>query len=215
MKALAAFQAECPPINKDVKNEYSNYNYADLPSILAVINPLLSKHGLMITQPIEADQDRRYIKTILYHLESKESIESRIDIPIVSMKGMNDYQALGSGITYLRRYSLSSILGIVTDEDTDASGEQSKTAPNTSNKPPNNTSDKKQPDIWLNREVPRNSGKITEDWYKAVAYLRGDLPRKDGQEPKLVDLELKYKISKQNKEDLMNDVMDTNFIIPE
>ena len=39
---------------------------------------------------------------------------------------MNDYQSLGSGITYLRRYSLSSALGIVTDEDTDAQGEQVK-----------------------------------------------------------------------------------------
>jgi len=37
---------------------------------------------------------------------------------------MNDFQVLGSAITYLRRYSISSLLGIVTDKDTDASGEQ-------------------------------------------------------------------------------------------
>ena len=37
---------------------------------------------------------------------------------------MNDFQVLGSAVTYLRRYSLSSILGVVTDKDIDAGGEQ-------------------------------------------------------------------------------------------
>ena len=37
---------------------------------------------------------------------------------------MNDFQVLGSACTYIRRYSLSSMLGIVTDKDTDAAGEQ-------------------------------------------------------------------------------------------
>jgi hypothetical protein len=39
---------------------------------------------------------------------------------------MNDYQSFGSGITYYRRYALASMLGLVTDKDTDASGEQTK-----------------------------------------------------------------------------------------
>ena len=42
----------------------------------------------------------------------------------VQLKGMNDFQVMGSAITYLRRYSLSSVLGLVTDKDTDAGGEQ-------------------------------------------------------------------------------------------
>jgi hypothetical protein len=49
---------------------------------------------------------------------------------------MNDYQAYGSGVTYFRRYALSSMLGLVTDKDTDASGEQtasSKTIPTPQN----------------------------------------------------------------------------------
>jgi len=131
---LAAFQQECPVILKDTKAK--NYNYADLPAILAVINPLLNKHRLMFTQPLEYDQGKRFIRTIIYDLESGETLESRVDIPEVSFnyvndKGdtiglMNDYQALGSGITYMRRYALSSVLGIVTDKDTDAQGEQVK-----------------------------------------------------------------------------------------
>lgn len=37
---------------------------------------------------------------------------------------MNDYQAYGSGVTYFRRYALSSMLGIITDKDLDAAGTQ-------------------------------------------------------------------------------------------
>ncbi len=128
LKKLAAFQQECPVILKatEAKTEKFTYNYADLPTILAVINPLLDKHNLMFTQPLEHEQETRYIRTILFDLESGEFVESRVDIPEVSFTQMNDYQALGSGITYMRRYALSSILGIVTDKDTDAQGEQDK-----------------------------------------------------------------------------------------
>jgi hypothetical protein len=53
---------------------------------------------------------------------------------MIQLKGMNDYQSFGSGITYYRRYCLSTILGIVTDKDTDAAGEQVKPV-NTEKKP--------------------------------------------------------------------------------
>ena len=54
LKKLAAFQQECPVILKDTAAK--NYNYADLPAIFAVINPLLKKHSLMLTQPLDYDQ---------------------------------------------------------------------------------------------------------------------------------------------------------------
>jgi len=128
LKKLAAFQQDCPVILKDTeaKGVKFSYNYADLPAIFAVINPLLKKHSLMFTQPLEYDNGIRYIRTILHDMESGETLESRIDIPEVSFQQMNDYQALGSGITYMRRYALSSVLGVVTDKDTDAQGEQDK-----------------------------------------------------------------------------------------
>ena len=39
---------------------------------------------------------------------------------------MNTFQSFGSCVTYFRRYALSSALGLVTDKDTDAAGEQVK-----------------------------------------------------------------------------------------
>ena len=209
MKALAEFQKECPAISKEVKNDFGNYMYADLPAILAVINPILQKNNLMTIQPLETIEGIRYIKTILYHLESNEMLESRISIDHVSMKGMNDYQALGSGITYLRRYSLSSILGIVTEVDTDASGEQVKKS-STPEKPAYKKDE--SPASWLNREHPRGSGNITPDWENAVRYLRGEKPREDGAEPKIIDLRQRFKISKLGEEQLMADVMDETFL---
>lgn len=120
-KALANFQQEVPVIHKGTSGY--GYTYANLSQIFEVINPLMKKHGLGFSQLIQGGQ----IETILFHVESGESIRSLTDIPQnVSLKGMNDFQVLGSAITYLRRYSLSSILGLVTDKDTDAGGEQKK-----------------------------------------------------------------------------------------
>jgi len=123
-KSLATFQQEVPVIHKATQGY--GYTYADLPKIFETINPLLKKNGLGFTQLINGTD----LITILFHCESGESIESKTAIPQnVQLKGMNDFQVLGSAITYLRRYALSSICGLVTDKDTDASGEQVKHEP--------------------------------------------------------------------------------------
>ena len=110
-KALADFQQEVPVIHKGTQGY--GYSYSDLPAIFSVINPLLKKHGLGFSQPIMGDT----IKTIVFHIDSGEVLESLTEIPKdVTLKGMNDFQVLGSAITYIRRYALSSILGLVTDK---------------------------------------------------------------------------------------------------
>ena len=120
-KSLAEFQQEVPTIHKATQG--FGYTYADLPKIFEVINPLLKKHGLGFTQLINGTE----LITIVFHVESGETIESKTAIPQgVQLKGMNDFQVLGSAISYLRRYCISSILGIVSDKDTDAGGEQIK-----------------------------------------------------------------------------------------
>lgn len=118
-KALADFQQEVPVILKDTSG--FNYKYADLPAIFEVINPLMKKNGLGFYQAVNDNK----IKTVIFHIESGETIESETNIPQgVQLNKMNDFQVLGSAITYIKRYALSSLLGLVTDKDTDASGEQ-------------------------------------------------------------------------------------------
>ncbi|MGI9118440.1 MAG: ERF family protein [Minisyncoccia bacterium] len=127
-KSLADLQQEVPVILKDTSG--FGYKYADLPAILETINPLLKKYSLGFTQLINGTK----LKTILFHIESGETIESETDMPVDSLvyelnekgksvlkgfEGMNKAQAIGSLITYFRRYALSSMLGLVTDKDTD------------------------------------------------------------------------------------------------
>lgn len=126
-KSLAAFQQEVSVIHKGTQG--FGYSYADLPAIFEKINPLLAKHGLGFTQLLNSKDGSNYIVTVIFHVETGESIESQTIIPQVTLKGMNDYQSFGSGVTYFRRYALSSALGLVTDKDTDASGEQVKDEP--------------------------------------------------------------------------------------
>lgn len=122
--ALASFQQEMPAIKKNA-NGYG-YKFADLDEITKSIKPLMAKYKLGFTQPIDGTK----LKTILFHYDSGESIEGCAEIPQgVALKGQNEFQTMGSAITYLRRYGLVSILGLVTDEDADAAGETKRRAP--------------------------------------------------------------------------------------
>jgi hypothetical protein len=123
-KALAKFQNEVPTIHKATKGY--GYSYADLPTIFGVINPLLDKHGLGVTQLLNSCDEGDEIKTIIFHIDSGETLESITRIPKATLKGMNEYQAYGSGVTYYRRYSLSCALRLVTDIDNEASSVPSK-----------------------------------------------------------------------------------------
>lgn len=139
-KKLAEFQQKCPVILKDTSGH--NYKYADLPKINEVILPIFGKVGLGYIQPLNG----KNITTRVFDIETGESIESDTEIPfdsleykevekvdkrdkstykthvILGFEGMNKAQAYGSLITYFRRYALSSLLGLVTDKDTDAGG---------------------------------------------------------------------------------------------
>jgi hypothetical protein len=123
-KSLMEFQKEIPIINKNKKGY--NYNYADLPNVIKIITPLLIKNGLIITQLISNDDNGCVsVHTILIHVESGEVLETTITHPLLENKGKSTLiQTAGSVITYLRRYSLSSMLGIVTDEDVDGNNKK-------------------------------------------------------------------------------------------
>lgn len=179
LKALADFQQEVPVIHKGT--EGYGYSYSGLPAIFSVINPILKKHNLGFTQLGQGTS----IKTIIFHTETGEMIESEFEIPQnVSLAKMNDFQVLGSAITYIRRYALSSALGLVTDKDTDASGEQVK-----------KETTKELP--WLNLfDIKGN---------KTKAYIDIQNGLSDGQQITMQKLRAKNKISKQTATELFNE----------
>lgn len=161
LKSLAEFQYECPIIHKDTSGY--NYTYADLPKIISTIMPIMKKHKLCFSQPLEGKQ----LRTIIYHTETGESIESITEIPIIELAKMNVYQSFGSGITYFRRYALSSILGLVTDKDIDAAGEQVKTI----ELPKKVKSKVEMNDVALLKLVARFNGGETDVFEKATEHF--------------------------------------------
>jgi hypothetical protein len=109
-KALATFHSQVGKISKDSKNPFFKSNYASLPHILTEIAEPLEKSGLVITQ--FPDQDG--LTTMLLHSDSGEYLMATYSMPVAKA---NDPQALGSAISYARRYAVSSILSLKIDDD--------------------------------------------------------------------------------------------------
>ena len=120
-KALLAVQGTDLTIKKDASNPHFKYEYATLNSIMDVVEPVLTKNKLLLIQrPYMDIVDGHYqvsVQTQLVHTESDEHIECE---PSAVCDGTP--QQVGSAITYLRRYGLSAILGLVTEDDDDGEG---------------------------------------------------------------------------------------------
>jgi ERF superfamily len=114
--ALSKAQGEMQAAIKDKVNPFFKSSYADLGSVWDAARPVLSKYGLCIMQTTEmtADGSKIVMVTTLAHT-SGQWMKSYL--PLNPSK--NDSQGVGAAITYLRRYSLSAIVGVVCDEDDD------------------------------------------------------------------------------------------------
>jgi hypothetical protein len=107
--ALAKAQSEIRGAAKKSKNPFFNSNYADLHTVIESCMPQLSKNGISVVQGTDFNRtDGWFVTTMLMH-SSGQWIKSSCKI-ILGPK--QDIQALGSAITYGRRYGLSSIAGI-------------------------------------------------------------------------------------------------------
>jgi len=112
-KALAAAQAEMANAKKDAHNPHFKSQYADLQSVWDACRGPLTKNGLSVIQSPENAQDGSVVVTTrLLHI-SGQWIESEISA-VPRDKGP---QAIGSVITYLRRYSLAALVGVAPEDD--------------------------------------------------------------------------------------------------
>lgn len=124
--ALSAAQGEFPaiPLDKEVEVRTTTgatyrFRYATLAGILSVVRPVLAKHGLAVTQCLKEG----HLVTMLCHAAGAH-IESSMALAIKD--GMKQ-QEIGSVLTYARRYSLSSILGVVGEDDDDGNAADGNT----------------------------------------------------------------------------------------
>lgn len=155
---LFNLQQEIGTISKDAKNPFYKSKYFDVNSLINQLQPLLKKHRLLLLQPIE--EDLVYSKIIC--IDGSEFIFSALKLPEI-----NDPQKLGSAITYFRRYTLASLLGLqaVDDDGNLGSGKVESQV------------EKK----WLNENTPEFS--------KAIEYIQ--------QGGNVEDIKSKYKVSKK------------------
>lgn len=111
-EALAKAQGEMSAASKDNINPHYKSRYADLASMWEACRGPLSKHGLAVLQPVKADEARVTVTTILAH-SSGEWLSEALTVAATQ----NTAQAVGSAITYGRRYGLAAMVGIAPDDD--------------------------------------------------------------------------------------------------
>ena len=107
-KKLLEVQKEVGAISKDSKNPFFKSKYFDINKLIEVVNPVLSDKGVLLLQPI---QDNR-VQSVLFDSESGDRVWSELELPEIT-----DPQKLGSCITYYRRYTLASLLGLQAEDD--------------------------------------------------------------------------------------------------
>lgn len=125
-EALRAAQATLPEVGKNrtakVKgksksgNEFEySYKYADITDVLSAIRPHFARYGITILQPTRIDGNALQVATRLVHDKTGQFEESLYPVAAIGA----DHQALGSALTYARRYALCSMIGLAPDEDAD------------------------------------------------------------------------------------------------
>jgi hypothetical protein len=104
---LYKLQSEIGTVSKDVRNPFYKSKYFDINSLIGQLQPLLEKHKLVLIQPITDNQ----VRSVIVDLDGG-SVESSMKLPDIQ-----DPQKIGSAITYYRRYTLTSLLGLQAEDD--------------------------------------------------------------------------------------------------
>ena len=116
--ALAKAQGEMQPVYKDKKvafdtqkNDKVKYKYADLASVWDSCRQPLSAHGIAVVQTMEPKEGLWVLTTTLVHA-SGQWMKSMLPINVNAAP-----TALGSSISYMRRYALCAMVSIAPEDD--------------------------------------------------------------------------------------------------
>ena len=114
-KALSIVQGKLTYAVKDSANPFFKSKYADLESVWDACRSLLAENGLCVMQfpGTYSDLDKSMsLTTILSHV-SGEYISQEMSVPVTKA----DAQGAGSALTYMRRYALAAVVGVVQADD--------------------------------------------------------------------------------------------------
>ncbi len=135
IKKLLEVQKEIGAIKKDSENPFFNSKYFDINSLLAVVKPVLNKHGLLLTQSLTHIENRLALKTTITDVEAQEEITDVCPLPEI-----DNPQKIGSAITYFRRYALQSLLALEAEDDDGNTASTPKKSTTSTTKPSNSIS---------------------------------------------------------------------------
>jgi len=173
-KKLYELKKEVGAISKEETNPFFKSKYFDINGLIKHLEPLLDKHKLILLQPILGGA----VISEIRDLESDECITSSLVLP-----PLDDPQKLGSCITYYRRYTLQSLLGLQAEDDDGNKASRPATKPK-----------ENDPTDWLN--LFDKKGTETAKFHEIQMALAA------GKEFTLTDIRKKYKVSKQTQEEL-------------
>jgi hypothetical protein len=108
VKKINTVKKEVGKIIKDSENPYYKSKYTDINSLIEQLEPLLEKRKLVLLQPIKNGE----VYSEIIDLESGQVITSSLALPTIA-----DPQKIGSAITYYRRYTLTSLLALQSEDD--------------------------------------------------------------------------------------------------
>ena len=182
-KALGLFQIKMQPLKKDATNPFFKSKYVTLNNILENIEEPLRECGLVFTQFPDGD----CLTTILIHIETGEYFQACYQLHPVKQ----DPQAIGSAITYARRYALGAILALNIDTDDDGNSASQKPTQTVNH----NVSVAESKKEWLNR-FEKDGSTLTEKWQKAKINLEAG-------KVTLEQIKSKYIVSKINQDELL------------
>lgn len=111
-KKIFEAKKEIGKISKDSNNPFYKSKYFDINQLLEHVEPILQKHGLLLLQPITANN----VCSVIYDIDAEKNNEYYIESTL-ELTNQTDPQKRGSEITYYRRYTLASLLGLQAEDD--------------------------------------------------------------------------------------------------
>lgn len=100
-------------VKKDAANPFHKSRYASLAAHLDLCEATLDKYGLIMLQTVNGSHEKPLLIATICHAESGQWLKSYLPLP--NPKG--DSQGLGASLTYMRRYSINSMLGLTAEDD--------------------------------------------------------------------------------------------------
>lgn len=171
VSALSKAQGKMKPATFNKINPHFKNRYADFTSCMDAARSPLSENGLSILQYCEHYNEKLTLVTMLAHT-SGQWIKSYFPLNPTKM----DSQSIGSAMTYAKRYSLSAMLGIVSDEEDDdgeaaqgrGKGSDAKTFSDTVNAPPKINTEQLNIIKKIEEKLDAKRKKRVADWMKTV-----------------------------------------------